>query len=572
MDSFTTLIVIGVIILVIVIVVIIILTAKKHKSSSSSSTDSTYLTKIIYTPETYTVPKDIITKLNANIPQSNYAVSIWQYIKTWAPTDNLKNVLVIPDVISLAMGGQTNELIITVYAQESDISKDPKQKEGFYSLATNYGELTPVSKSNLLITNNDPSSVTGPPSIPTLDTSIPKFHTLPKSDIGSNYINNTKGPIVPNPYINDTPNPYIPTPETSENSQKLSNIQVDNLVGNTVYKYNNAYIFVYNTYTNDTLSSKWREVRVAFSTSKVDESITIDKLNRGGTVNSLLLESRPSRSSHSNSYIPYNIANSMSDCRKWAWSCSPRPETDTCSTQVDISTCAPSISSAIITPYPQSNNKTLTAAVYSITNSLGEPFFPDNQYFTFYYFDDSQMPVIISPSKQIQPYNPATPIESMDIMYNNSSVYPMELPTNSSLFSYRESNKLEYPIKEAFNTSITQLTYKISNMPLQSWTNILINMRGRDLTVYINGKIQSAFILPENTMPIQMNNEIRVTPSPTIDGMTANLKYIPHGVGASEAFNIYQAGHLGPDSNGSYGMFSNRYSVKLVFVDNNVTK
>jgi hypothetical protein len=565
--SYTTYIVIGVIILVIIILIIIFVSRKKSKSSSSD-TNSEYLTGIIHTPETYTVSKDVISKLNANIPQSNYAVSIWQYINTWSPTDTLKNILIIPNVLSLSMGGQTNDLNIMVYAQE-----------GFYSLATNYGELTPVSKSNLLITTSDPGSIHNPPPLPTADTAIPKFDTgsnnVPNPDIGSNLVNKPQQKNIdnpPNPYIQKPPNPYIQKPSSDKPSQ-FSNIQVDNLTSNTVYKYNNAYIFVYNTYTNDTRSSSWREVRVAFSTSKVDEAVTIDQLYRGGTVNSLLLESRPTRSSHTGSSIPYNIANSLSDCRKWAWSCSPRPETDTCSTAVDIATCAPSISSAIVTPYPQSSNKTLTAAVYSITNSLGEPFFPDNQYFTFYYYDDSQMPVIISPSKQIQQYNPSVPVESMDIMSSDSSIYPMELPTYSTLFSYREPNKLEYNnVQESLQNQPTPLTYKISNMPLQSWTNILINMHGRDLTVFINGKIQSAFILPENTMPIQMNNEIQVTPSPSFDGMTANLKYIPHGVGASEAFNIYQAGHLGPDANAGFGMFSNRYTVRLVFEDKTLKK
>jgi hypothetical protein len=584
--------------LVIAAIVVLILVMLLFKKKSKSSVMASGLTGLIQTPTTYTVDQKLIADMNENIPQSNYAIAIWQYLDKWELTKYPKLLVAIPGVFQMAMGETTNDLTVTIYGAEGF--------EGFYSLATNYGVLTPIADSVGLITTtpSDFSSQDGPPP--------PTNETWVKDHKGSNHyhpptgdntwvkdwVKDHKGsshhpPTEDNSWVKDHVPPPTPPPYTPPPDRTPPNINVDTLAENTVYKYidndpakkaedkyENTYIFVYNTFVNDAKTSKWREVRVAFSTSKVEDPVSIDDLYRGGTTNSFVLETKPPKTSHTKSSIPYNIANSVADCHQWVWSCKPRPSDDTCTNTTSITKCFPHVSSAIITPYPQSTNQVKTAAVYTIiaeppitddppvTPPPDKPFFENNQYFTFYYYDDNQMPVVISPSKKLQTYSA---IETMAVMYpSDFTSYPTELLTPSTLFSYREENNIVYgsSIKEPLENvknPYTTMSYKIPNMPLQTWTHILVNVSGRNLTIYIDGKINMAFILP--MIPVQMNNEIHVTPSPSIEGLTSTLQYVPSGVTSDEAFNIYNKGHLSKSASSGKSNFWSRYSINLNFID-----
>ena len=65
-----------------------------------------------------------------------------------------------------------------------------------------------------------------------------------------------------------------------------------------------------------------------------------------------------------------------------------------------------------------------------------------------------------------------------------------------------------------------------------------------------------------------MNDAIQLTPAPSFTGWTSNLRYIPYGVSAGEAQQIYSEGYMGKSFTPGWYSFFKRYSLKVIFVDN----
>jgi hypothetical protein len=333
-----------------------------------------------------------------------------------------------------------------------------------------------------------------------------------------------------------------------------------------VYRYNNTYVFVYQRYATPSTKSTWTQVRVAFSSTQINTRVYHQSLVFGGSFNSLLLEN--------NGQIPSNVKLSLAECPKWKWSCNNRPNGDKCSSTTPVTICEPSISTPLITPYPTtSKNSGLTAAVYTITDNRGEHFFTDGQFFTFlYYVKTNGDPVVTSIQKQLQIY--PSVIESIGGMYMPMEVLdPKAQQSPSSLLSPMEDNAIggEQVIEgmyESLTSAVKSTSYRIPNMPLQTWTHVLINVTGRNITVYINGQIRTAYITPD--IPNQMNQLMQLTNSPTFTGWTSQLNYLPFGVSSEEAQQIYSNGYLGKSyqTTGGWWGFFNRYSLKVIFVDN----
>lgn len=329
-----------------------------------------------------------------------------------------------------------------------------------------------------------------------------------------------------------------------------TSINLEGLVKDTVYKYGNTYIFVY-TKTNE--QKPWKSVRVAFSINNQTSSVTEATLANGRDVNSFLLEEKPLTGGSS---VPSNINVPITNCLTLAWSCTP--VTGNCPTTSSGSqSCVPDIERNFDT-YPF--NEELRAAVYTLRNTSGDAYFAANQKFTFLYYPDvatgTNAATILSTPTVLAEYKSAFTTdynlyESIppSIQYSNSVL----IPTDVSLYEN---------IMEPFVTEVSTM-----NIPLQTWTHVILNVIGKNLTIYINGQISSAYVLP--FIPYQMNESIILTRAPSFVGFTSGLQYITEGVSAGEVRQIYNSGHLGKATIANSLSFFNRYSLKLIFVDNN---
>jgi hypothetical protein len=335
--------------------------------------------------------------------------------------------------------------------------------------------------------------------------------------------------------------------------QSLTSVDVSKLTVNTVYKYSNTFVFVYKKNNGD---KPWRKVRVAFSIDSSDRNtvITKDSLASGGHVNSFLLE----EASTIGNSRPTNINTPVTACNNLAWTCSKQTDF-TCPTSrySPENYCIPDIDVDFAT-YPTSVDK--TAAVYTIRNSAGDAYFSEGQTFTFIYYPQfaagtPEPNPIIDPATIMAQY-PSGFTSDYDLY---ESVAPSAQYSSSVLIPLDTSvyeNIIE-PLSNEFSTR---------NVPLQMWTNVVLNVMGKNLTIYINGQISSAYVLP--FVPYQMDQSIILARTPSFVGSTSGLQYIPDGVSAGEVRNIYNSGYLGKSTVSNALTFFNRYSLKVVFVDN----
>ena len=116
----------------------------------------------------------------------------------------------------------------------------------------------------------------------------------------------------------------------------------------------------------------------------------------------------------------------------------------------------------------------------------------------------------------------------------------------------------------AYGTEYRIEGYKINNIDLQKWVNLIITVDGRTLDIYLQGKLVRTYILP-NTVPILPDNVYVGDPASYFDGNIANLQYLANSVNPQEAYKIYKDGI----SSGLAGDFFNKYRLKLQFMQYN---
>jgi len=108
-------------------------------------------------------------------------------------------------------------------------------------------------------------------------------------------------------------------------------------------------------------------------------------------------------------------------------------------------------------------------------------------------------------------------------------------------------------------------TCGVSNIPLQKWVNLIMNVYGRSMDIYIDGKLVRTCLLP-GVASVNNNTKIHVTPLGGFDGWTSRLQYYPDSINPQDAWNIYTKGYASMSS-----MF-NAYSVEVSLVENGTTQ
>ena len=107
----------------------------------------------------------------------------------------------------------------------------------------------------------------------------------------------------------------------------------------------------------------------------------------------------------------------------------------------------------------------------------------------------------------------------------------------------------------------------VSNIPLQTWTNITISLNSKVLDIYMNGKLIKTGISSEIPNAPDSTEGITLCPAATTsydvwDGKIARFQYYSDPISAQEAWNIYKKG---PSGN-LLSSFLNEYKLRLSFL------
>jgi hypothetical protein len=116
------------------------------------------------------------------------------------------------------------------------------------------------------------------------------------------------------------------------------------------------------------------------------------------------------------------------------------------------------------------------------------------------------------------------------------------------------------------NQSPSQVTedWKINNIPIQKWCNIIISTNNRAVDTYIDGKLVNTHVLKgvaflDKTAPVEL------TPDKGFAGETSKFRYIARTISPREAYEIYRDG---PGGNWLSDLL-NQYKLKLAFLKDN---
>jgi hypothetical protein len=108
-------------------------------------------------------------------------------------------------------------------------------------------------------------------------------------------------------------------------------------------------------------------------------------------------------------------------------------------------------------------------------------------------------------------------------------------------------------------------TCDVPNVPIQKWVNLIVNVYGRSMDIYIDGKLVRTCLLP-GVASVNNNSNIYVTPAGGFNGWTSKFQYYPNPINPQQAWNIYTQGY-----SSWYSSF-NSYQLQISLVENGTTQ
>lgn len=96
--------------------------------------------------------------------------------------------------------------------------------------------------------------------------------------------------------------------------------------------------------------------------------------------------------------------------------------------------------------------------------------------------------------------------------------------------------------KNVSTTEYNTDTFYVSNIPIQTWTNIIVSVNNRVLDIYIDGKFVRSEMLSgvpyvDGTLPVY------ITPNGGFSGYTSTFQYFSSAMDPQKAWSIYTKGY-----------------------------
>jgi hypothetical protein len=152
------------------------------------------------------------------------------------------------------------------------------------------------------------------------------------------------------------------------------------------------------------------------------------------------------------------------------------------------------------------------------------------------------------------------------IMNPAVSLHPTDntLKITVSVFPDGESSSKIAPAPATGSSSSTDDVYtcEVTNIPLQAWFSVSISVFGRNLDVYIDGKLVKSCFL--SGVPKPATGDISITPDGGYSGYMCNLHTYPRMLNPSDATTFFSAGSTCQSATGTSSAASlTGYSVKF---------
>lgn len=142
----------------------------------------------------------------------------------------------------------------------------------------------------------------------------------------------------------------------------------------------------------------------------------------------------------------------------------------------------------------------------------------------------------------------------------NNNVEPCPLITLDKYQNKINVAMQTYPDSATMTPSnIPAVNCTVNNIPIQSWTHLLVSVNTRTVDIYLDGKLVKTCILP-GVVKIDTNAPVYITPEGGFGGYTSNIKYFADAVNPQQAWDLYVEGN-GQDS--YFGEIFNKYRVRL---------
>lgn len=106
---------------------------------------------------------------------------------------------------------------------------------------------------------------------------------------------------------------------------------------------------------------------------------------------------------------------------------------------------------------------------------------------------------------------------------------------------------------------------EVPNIPLQAWFSVGVTLFGRNLDVYIDGKLVKSCFIP--AVPKPAAGDIQITPDGGFSGNVCNLYHYPRMLTPGDAMNFWSAGTPCQNKTASGGSSATGYSVKFGVYD-----
>lgn len=104
-------------------------------------------------------------------------------------------------------------------------------------------------------------------------------------------------------------------------------------------------------------------------------------------------------------------------------------------------------------------------------------------------------------------------------------------------------------------------TCSVPNIPIQTWTNIIVSLNTKVLDIYVNGKLAKTCIT-SGVPAFDKDAPLVLTPATSFTGYTSRFVFYANPTGPEDAWTIYKSG---PGGN-LLMSFLNQYKIKLSFL------